>query len=139
MGKVKTIKLDKDKIVKQLAKISHNFESGKWLFEYNKDLDQLYFGKKIIPKSSFLYNLNDEINIFVTPKSTVNGIFIEYFETNYIKHNKNLKHVIKVLANVKMRNDKEKNKLAQEALEEKITNQALISIYNKKQLIAAVS
>ncbi len=139
MAKAKTIKLDKDKIVKQLGQISQNFETGKWLFEYNKELDQLYFGKKIIPKNSFLYNLNDEINIFVTPKSTINGIFIEYFETNYIKHNKNLKHVIKVLVNEKIKKDSEKNKLAQEALEEKIANQALISVYNKKQLIAAVS
>jgi len=139
MTKVKTIELDKEKIMRQLIHSAKLMATGKWRLEYDRELDQLFVGKKIIPKNAFLYGLNDEINIFVTPASNVNGLFIEYFAKNYIKHNKKLSPVLEALAKVKKKKDKEKEDLAKEALEGKLVNEAITSVYGKKKLVAAIA
>lgn len=139
MPKVKTIELDKEKIMQQLIRSSKLMETGKWKLEYDKELDQLFVGEKIIPKKSFLFNLNDEINIFVTPSSKVNGMFIEYFAKNYIKHNKKLSPVLGFFVKIRKKQNKEKQELAKEALEGKLVNEAISSVYGKKKLIAAVA
>jgi len=139
MIKLKTIQLDKNKIIEQLCDAMTLIESGKWKLEYDADLDELFLGMKVIPKKSFLYNLNGEINIFITPESKINGFFIEYFAKNYLKHNKKLSPVLDALKTAKKGQDKEKNTLAKDALENKLVNEALSSVINKKKMEAVVN
>jgi len=137
MMHIKKIELDKDKILKQLTAISQIVEKDDWKLEYDSELDELFFGKEVMPKGSFLFNVNDELNLFVTSSSKVNGIFVEYFALNFIQHNKKLKPVLEALANGK-KGDKVKGELAKEALEGTLLTQAIGSVFNRKKLIAAM-
>jgi len=137
MTQIKRIELDKDKILKQLTALSKIIESDKWKLEYDPELDELFFGKEVMPKGSFLFSINDELNLFVTAGSKVNGIFVEYFAHNFIEHNKKLKPVLEALEHRKMK-DNEKQELAKEALEGNLLNQAFGSVFNKKKLFAAI-
>lgn len=100
MIQIKKIELDRDKILKQLANLSELIESDKWKLEYDAELDELFFGIDTMPKNSFLFNINDELNLFVTPDSKIYGIFVEYFANNYIEHNM-LARAIGSVANMK--------------------------------------
>lgn len=137
MTHVKKIELDKEKLLKQLTDLAQIVEKDKWKLEYDAELDELFFGRKVMPRGSFLLNVNDELNLFVTSKSQVHGIFVEYFAHNYIEHNKQLKPVLKALEKGKKK-DKEKQELAKEALAGKLLREAIGSIFNKKKLVAAV-
>ena len=137
MNKVKKIELNKGKILKQLAELVKIVEKDKWKLEYDAELDELFFGKVVMPRKSFLFSINDELNLFVTPDSKVNGIFVEYFAHNYIQHNKKLKPVLAAFEQVK-KQDKEKRELAKEALEGSLLNQAFGSVFNMKKLVAAI-
>ena len=138
MIQAKKIELDKNKILKQLTALSKIIESDRWKLEYDSELDELFFGKEVMPKGSFLFSINDELNLFVTASSKVNGIFVEYFAHNYIEHNKKLKPVLEALENGKKKN-KEKQELAKEALEGTLLTQAISSVFNKKKFIAAIA
>ncbi|MDP3957154.1 MAG: hypothetical protein Q8Q10_01485 [bacterium] len=92
-----TVKLNKHKISDQMMDISELSKKNKWQFEYNEEVDELTFGLDTMPKKSFLLNINNEINLYVTPDSKVHGMFIEHFANNYIKHNKEFKVVLQVL------------------------------------------
>lgn len=137
MTQVKKIELDKNKIMEQLSDLSQIIEKDKWKLEYDSELDELFFGISLMPKKSFLFSVNDELNLFVTPDSKVNGIFIEYFANNYIEHNKKLKPVLRIFETGK-KQDKEKQELAKEALEDRLLNQALGAVFKKKKLFAAI-
>ena len=131
----KKIPLDRGKILKQLTDLRKITSFNDWKLEYDNELDALFFGKTKMPRNSFLFNINDELNLFLTPNSTVSGIFIEYFGHNYVEHNKKLKPTFQTIINSK---DHEKKKLAEEVLEEKLLGQALGSIFNKKTLVTAI-
>jgi hypothetical protein len=123
---------------KQLTNLSKIVKKDKWKMEYDSELDELFYGKELIPKKSFLFSINDELNLYVTPDSKVNGIFIEYFALNYIEHNKTLKPVLAFFKPGRKK-DKEKQNLAKEALEETLFNQAIGSVFNKSRLFAAIA
>lgn len=137
MTQVKKIELDRDKILKQLAQLSEIVESDKWKLEYDSELDELFYGIEVMPKKSFLFNVNDELNLFVTPDSKVNGIFVEYFANNYIEHNKMFKPVLKVFKKTTKKN-KVDQELAKEALENRLLTQAMGSVVNMKKIFVAV-
>lgn len=91
----KELRLNKAKILSQL-KVLESASNG-WTLEYDADVDQLFYGVQKIPKGTFLYQVNDEINLFVDKDSKVSGMFVEYFKNNYLEHNIELKPVLSVL------------------------------------------
>lgn len=128
--------LDRQKIVTQLVRLSEHAQKNKWQYDYDPEVDELVYGISVMPDDSFLFSLNRELNLFLTPNSDVKGIFIEYFASNYIEHNQELRPALKVLE--KKNNDKEKVTLAKEALEGKLLAQALETLLEKDKLLAAV-
>lgn len=138
MTKPKSVQLNKNKILRQLLNLDAVIKASGWRFEYDPDVDELFFGEKVMPKGSFLFSVDDEINLFLTPDSKVNGIFIEYFANNFIEHNKKLKPALDALQNTRTKIDKEKQELATEALEEKLLREASSSVFGRSRLVAAV-
>lgn len=132
---VKELKLDKSKILSQLKDLKNI--SNEWALEYDDDVDELYYGIKKIPKGYFLFQLNDEINLFVNKKSNIKGLFIEYFSNNYLEHNIKLKPVLKVLN--KINNEPKINQNIQRiALENGLLLNALSSLIDRDELITAI-
>jgi hypothetical protein len=134
-----TIKqLDRDKILQQIARLPKLAEEKQWRFDYDAEIDELVFGLQTMPDGSFLFNVNDEINLFLTPDSEVQGIFIEYFKSNYIQHNKDLEPVLEVFEDGSRKKvDEEKDELAIDALEGKLLSEAMQTLLSKDKLVAA--
>lgn len=140
MNTPKKIKLDKDKIISQLSELPKIARRDDWKFDYDSELDELVFGKKIIPKGYFLFNVNNEINLFLNQNSKVSGIFIEYFKNNYLEHNKEYKNIFKNTESDKTleKKDKDENQLIKKGLENKLALEAIESLFHKGNLITAI-
>lgn len=142
MNAPKMTTLDKDKILKQVEDLIKIAKRDNWKYHYDTDVDELVFGKSYMPRDSFLFNVNDELNLFLSPDSTVSGVFIEYFAANFIKHNKELKPVLEILEEeAGSIQPKESTKLIQQAkmaLEQELLADAFKSLFAKDQLVTAI-
>lgn len=141
MNKPQKIILDKDKILEQIQNLREIAKKEKWQYNYDTEIDELVFGKAYMPRDSFLYNISNELNLFVSPDSTVNGIFIEYFDANFLEHNKELKPVLAILEEESEKRPVEEDEKtvihAKEALENELLADAFKSVFAKEHLVAA--
>ncbi len=142
MSASQQIILDKEKILKQIEALPTIAKKNDWKHNYDSDTDEFVFGLVYMPRDSFLFNVNDELNLFLSPDSTVNGIFIEYFASNYIEHNKELEPVLNILEeeaeDIKPTESKLEIEHAKKALEHELLADAFKSLFAKDQLITAI-
>lgn len=137
MSKPTRIILDKEKILSQVEALATIAKKNGWTFEYDADIDELVFGKDYMPRDSFLFNVNDEINLFLSPDSTVNGVHIEYFKSNFLEHNKELKPVLPIIES-KTQNKAKDLTNAKRALETELVADTFKSLFNKDNLVTAI-
>lgn len=132
--------LDKDKIIAQVARMSKIAQESRWKYDYDEEVDSLVFGVEEMPNDSFLLNVNNELNLFLTPKSELKGIFIEYFATNYLQHNKDINVVMNLFKDPpKPRTEDAKMvELAEDLLESRLANGAVESLLGKDKLVTAL-
>ncbi len=131
----KAITLDYCKIAKQLASIKNLAKKQSWQFFYDDDLDDLYFSPKRIPDGFITHSINDEYDIYVDSNSNVGGIFIEYFKSNFITHNNEIKS-LKNIFTKKTTNGKtvpEEKQDQAELLSNKITLEILSQVVNSNE------
>lgn len=79
-------KLNTNKIIQQAAKLKEIASKKAWEFFYNSELDELYFAPKTIRRGNLLFSIDNEMSIYLDRYSNLNGIFIEYFTSNFVKH-----------------------------------------------------
>ena len=130
----KELKLDRAKILSQLE--GSQSTSDGWVLEYDADVDQLFYGAKKIPKGYFLFQLNDELSLFVNKNSRVGGMFVEYFHDNYLEHNQELKPVLP-----EMKDDDstvEIEGIERVALGKELFLNALTAVVKRERLVTAV-
>jgi len=89
------ITLDLDKLKKQIAVLKEIAAREKWIYFYEKMLDHLYFTPETIKSDHFLYSISDELSVYIDKNSNLKGIFIEYFKTNLISHEKELEGLLR--------------------------------------------
>ncbi|MCA9371513.1 hypothetical protein KC726_01310 [Candidatus Woesebacteria bacterium] len=82
----KTIKLNYNKLQKQLAKMDKIAKENNWIFSYEEDTDSLYFSPKKIERRFKLHSLNDEMSIYIDNNTNLGGVFIEYYKANLATH-----------------------------------------------------
>ncbi|MDB5164769.1 MAG: hypothetical protein JWL89_395 [Candidatus Saccharibacteria bacterium] len=138
MTKVNQITLDKDKLLKQIESLVAIAKKDKWSLDYDTDTDEMTFGKKTMPRDTFLFNVNDELNLFLSPDSTINGIFIEYFAVNFIEHNKELEPVLQILEEETPTETPKMVAHAKKALEQELLADAFKSLFNRDNFVTAV-
>jgi len=115
-------KLDSKKLKNSLFSLPVRAKKEKWVLLWDKLTDSLYFSPKVIAQGNILFSITHELNVYVDVKSKVNGIFIENFSANFVKHNTDFKELVKAL-NKKVENeiytpgDKSKSELYGKALE----------------------
>jgi len=83
-------------LIKSLYSLPQRAETDKWKVLYDKELDNLYYVPPKLPHNTWLFDLNNEIALYVTPKNDVVGIFIEYFSSNFTEHQKEYKKALKL-------------------------------------------
>ena len=139
MSDPKQVTLDKEKILSQIKSLASVAKNNAWKFEYDPEIDELIFGKDYMPRDAFLFNVNDEINLFLSPDSSVNGIHIEYFKANFLEHNQELKPVLKEIEdneNISEQPGEAHN--AKVALETELVADTFKSLFSKDTLVTAI-
>ena len=83
------------KIIDFLYNFSDIVKKEKWISRYDKDTDALSFTIPNLSDSSRIFYLDDEIAFYFNKDKKIEGIFIEYFTSNFVQHHQEIKGVIK--------------------------------------------
>jgi hypothetical protein len=83
-----------------LGKFSEIVNKKQWISHYDRESDSFVMRSKRLSKDARKKYFGDEFAFYFNNKNQIEGIFIEYFSTNFISHNKEIKNKIK---NIKMR------------------------------------
>jgi hypothetical protein len=67
--------------------------SKNWIARYDKDTDAFSFTTEKLPSDARLQYFGNESAFYITKKGEVKGIFIEYFNKNFVKHNKEVNEI----------------------------------------------
>jgi hypothetical protein len=94
---VQTTSIQTDKILSQMLNLRDLAQKGSWELAYDEDNDSLYYAPNRIPKGSRLFNFGDEFAVYLDEDSNINGLFIEYFESNFTQHEKEYKKIVTLL------------------------------------------
>ena len=87
--------LKKKKIVDFLSQFSDIAKKENWISHYDAESDSLAIRTPKLSEDARKEYINDEFAFYLTPKSDVQGIFIEYFVSNFVSHHKDFKGVAK--------------------------------------------
>ncbi|OIP85894.1 hypothetical protein AUK57_02220 [Candidatus Saccharibacteria bacterium CG2_30_41_52] len=136
MNKHKQVVLDRNKVLSQIQRLAEVAKTDNWQYEYDAQLDELVYGKDFMPRDSFLFNVNGEINLFISPDSSVSGIHIEYFQANYLAHNQELQPALRAITKKTIKNQRDNE--AATALEIELSADAFKSLFSKDQLITVL-
>ncbi len=83
---------------KNLLDLSANLrgfvEKHKWVTRYDTESDSFSVTKPRLSRDARIKYFDDEIGLYITKNNDVEGIFVEYFSSNFIKHHKDLKTVL---------------------------------------------
>ncbi|OGF28292.1 hypothetical protein A2477_02425 [Candidatus Falkowbacteria bacterium RIFOXYC2_FULL_47_12] len=88
-------------LVSDLKKIANE---QKWISQYDKDSDSFVLRLPQLSKNSHKKYFGDEFAFYINDKDYVEGVFIEYFASNFISHNKGFNDIIK---NIKSKKENE--------------------------------
>lgn len=129
-------RLTPQKLKSSLLGLPLRVKKERWSLSWDKLTDSLYLTPTKIPKGNILFGMTKELNIYVNSKSEINGIFVENFSANFVKHNKEFENLLDVLDKevndgIFTPTDKKKSELYASALETSL----LETIGDKKQLL----
>lgn len=99
MSLPKTIitKLDPQRLKDSLLELPKRARKEGWSLLWDKLTDSLFFTPPVVPQNNILFSVTKELNIYVNSNSKINGIFIENFSANFVKHNVGFKDLLKTL------------------------------------------
>ena len=90
---IRNKKIDLKKVLKQVIRLKELAKKEIWQLYYDSELDSLYFIPEKLPKDVVLMDLGGDYNLYLSEESNLHGIFIEYFKSNYLMHEKELKDI----------------------------------------------
>jgi len=83
------------KVIDFLYNFKNIVKKEKWVPRYDKDVDAFSFSVPILSKNARISYLDDEIAFYFNKNGEIEGIFIEYFTANFVRHHKELKELLK--------------------------------------------
>ena len=57
----------------------------KWTYDYDKECDQLFVGEYPMVRTAKLFQLNEDMAVYLDKNGNIRGIFIEYYEIDLKK------------------------------------------------------
>lgn len=66
-----------------------------WVSRYDSEADALSMSVPKLSKDSRIKYFDDEVAFYITKANNIEGIFVEYFKSNFIKHHKDLQPVMR--------------------------------------------
>jgi hypothetical protein len=120
----KTITINIQKLLKQIAEINNLAKEKNWKYSYDSQLDSLYFSPSKIQPHYSLFSINDELSVYVDRDSNIGGVFIEYYKSNLTSHDEKYKTFANLFTN---RRQLPKNKRAKETLLSEVIKAELLA------------
>ncbi len=88
---------EKKNILNFVQNLSGIVRDQKWISNYDAENDSFAMRTPDLSKNSHKKYFNDEFAFYLNKKNEVEGIFIEYFVSNFVTHHKNFKAITKKL------------------------------------------
>lgn len=88
---------EKKNILNFVQNLSGTVRDQEWISNYDSENDSFAMRVPDLSKDSHKKYFNNEFAFYLNKKSEVEGIFIEYFVSNFVAHHKNFKAIAKKL------------------------------------------
>jgi len=92
---MKRSKATKVKILDFISNFKEIVRKEKWTPTYDAEADTLSYHTETLPADARIRYFGNEIAFYITSRSEIKGIFIEYFLSNFLKHQKNFEDIKK--------------------------------------------
>jgi len=78
--------MNKRKLINAVKQIPTIAKKHGWVVTLDRDEGSLFYSPKRIPSGTSLFQVTDEYALYVDKKNIPQGVMVEYFEHNFIKH-----------------------------------------------------
>tara|TARA_Y100000310_G_scaffold248799_1_gene254749 strand:+ start:1279 stop:1683 length:405 start_codon:yes stop_codon:yes gene_type:complete len=85
------IKKDPKKIIDFAYNFKNLVNAKNWIPQYDVDTDSLAIIPSRLSKDARIRYIDNELAFYIRANGDIEGIFIEYFKNNFIKHHKDAK------------------------------------------------
>lgn len=92
---MKKQKINNKKILDFIFKFQERVKKDGWVPSYDPEADSLAYRVEKLPADTRKKYFGEEIAFYLTPNSDVKGIFIEYYLSNFLEHQKELEELKK--------------------------------------------
>lgn len=99
----KTIK-NKKELLDIASGLDKFIKKNNWVSRYDSDSDSLSITKPELSSDSRIRYFDEEVALYLNEKGDIEGLFIEYFKSNFVEHHKDLDKVVKNIENKKKNN-----------------------------------
>lgn len=114
---------EKKKILDFITNFSEKAKKERWASHYDTDSDSLAIRMPQLSEDARKKYFNDEFAFYMNKKNEVEGVFIEYFISNFISHHKDFQIVLKdIKKDIKVMGKTEKSVIE---LKQKETNRMI--------------
>ena len=96
---------EKKAVLKFVCNFKNVVKKEDWVSRYDIDTDSFSVTTKRLPKDARIKYFGDEFAFYMTKDSKVKGIFIEYFKKNFVKHNKDIEDIKKLLVTIEAKRE----------------------------------
>lgn len=96
--------MEKRKILHFIADLFNIACKDNWKPEYDASQDYFYWTREKLSRDTRLVRFLDEFSLYINPRGSIEGLFIEYAKNNFLSRNEDLKPLFNAL-NVSMGND----------------------------------
>ncbi len=90
-------KINKKKILDFVSHFAEIAKAENWISHYDAESDSFAIRTPRLSDDARKEYVNNEFAFYVNPKSDVEGVFIEYFVSNFVAHHKDFEEVAKEL------------------------------------------
>lgn len=110
-----TIKTNRD-LVDLASDLQGFIQKNGWISRYDLESDAFSLTVPKLSKDTRIKYFDDEIAFYITSTNNIEGIFVEYFKSNFVKHHKDLKPVVKEIKKEKAKKDQGLIKLSRKEI-----------------------
>jgi hypothetical protein len=121
------------KVAEQCTDLIGLGNKNNWKFYYDEDCDCLYFTQPKMIKGLEPLTFKQDFSLFIDRNSNIHGMYIEYFNSNLVKHDKRFKDMQKIFDKKSKKNEIEKEHLL-EIVSKDILSDILVNYQNQNKI-----
>ncbi|OGD30905.1 hypothetical protein A2833_03165 [Candidatus Azambacteria bacterium RIFCSPHIGHO2_01_FULL_44_55] len=87
--------MEKNKFTNLINSLSAIAEKDLWMPRYDKELDYFFWTRESVSKRAKLIQVSHEASLYVSPKGKIEGVLVEYLQSNFVEHNPTYKDFVK--------------------------------------------